>query len=178
MQTLDGRKIALLEVRMAEEAAALLRKFGGTPYSVPAVREVFQGEEAAPFVHALLSGALSTIVFLTGVGVTALLSEATRLGCLEATLAALRLTQIICRGPKPVAVLRRHHIPVHVTAAEPYTTKELLEALARIDLDGKTVALVHYGEPNAVFAAALSAAVRGWRSCRSTNGGCQTMSSR
>jgi uroporphyrinogen-III synthase len=157
MQTLDGRKVALLEVRMGQEAAALVRKFGGTPYHVPAVREVFQDEEAGPFIGALLSGGLSTVVFLTGVGVSALLREATRLGCREATLVALRLTQIVCRGPKPVAVLRREQVPVHVTAAEPYTTRELLEALAPIDLDGQTVALVHYGEPNAVFAAALSA---------------------
>jgi uroporphyrinogen-III synthase len=157
VQTLEGRKVALLEVRMGEEAAALVRKFGGTPYRVPAVREVFQDEEAGPFINALLSGGLSTVVFLTGVGVTALLREAGRLGCREATLVALRLTQIVCRGPKPVAVLRREQVPVHVTAAEPYTTKELLEALAPIDLDGQTVALVHYGEPNAVFAAALSA---------------------
>jgi uroporphyrinogen-III synthase len=142
---------------MGEEAAALVRKFGGTPYRVPAVQEVLHEGEAGPFIDALLSGGLSTVVFLTGVGVTALLREATRLGRREATLTALRLSQIVCRGPKPVAVLRRHHVPVHVTAASPYTTKELLDALRHIDLDGKTVALVHYGEPNLMFAAALSA---------------------
>lgn len=68
---------------------------------------------------------------------------------------------------------------MHITAAEPYTTKELLEALAPIDLDGQTVALVHYGEPNAVFAAALSArAAHSSRSCRFTNGKCPRMSNR
>jgi uroporphyrinogen-III synthase len=157
VQTLEGRKVALLEARMGEEAAALVRKFGGTPYRVPAVREVLQDQEAGPFINALVSGSLSTVVFLTGAGVTALLGEATRRGRREAALVGLRLAQIVCRGPKPVAVLRREQVPVHVTAAEPYTTKELLEALAPIDLDGQTVALVHYGEPNAVFAAALSA---------------------
>ena len=95
--------------------------------------------------------------FSSGVGVSALLREADRRGCLQATLAALRLTTIVCRGPKPVAVLKQHQVPVHIIAAEPWTTKELLDALAPVDLEGRTVALVHYGEPNAVFAAALSA---------------------
>ena len=178
MQTLEGRRVALLEARMGEEAAALVRKFGGTPYRVPAVREVMQDQEAGPFINALVSVSLSTVVFLTGVGVTALLGEATRRGCREAALVGLRLAQIVCRGPKPVAVLRGEQVPVHVTAAEPYTTKELLEALAPIDLDGQTVALVHYGEPNAVFAAALSARGARLEEPRSTNGECPRMSNR
>jgi uroporphyrinogen-III synthase len=157
MRSLDGRTVVLLEARMGEEAAALVRKFGGRPYRVPAVREVDSTDEAGPFIEALHCGSLSVVVFLTGVGVSALLREADRRGCLQATLAALRLTTIVCRGPKPVAVLKQHQVPVHIIAAEPWTTKELLDALAPVDLEGRTVALVHYGEPNAVFAAALSA---------------------
>ena len=142
---------------MGEEAAALVRKFGGTPYRVAAVREVDSSDEAGPFIEALLCGSLSIVVFLTGAGVSALLREAARRECLETTLAALRLSTIVCRGPKPVAVLKQHRVPVHITAAEPWTTKELLDALMAVDLQGRTVALVHYGEPNAMFAAALSA---------------------
>ncbi|MEO8259468.1 MAG: uroporphyrinogen-III synthase [Acidobacteriota bacterium] len=156
-RSLEGRTVALLEARMGEEAAALVRKFGGTPYRVPAVREVDSTDEAGPFIDALLCGSLSVVIFLTGVGVSALLREAERRGCLEATLTALRLTTIVCRGPKPVAVLEQHRVPSHIVAAEPWTTRELLDALTPVDLEGKTVALVHYGEPNAVFAAALSA---------------------
>src|SRR4051794_11190361 len=137
MRALEGRTVVLLEARMGEEAAALVRKFGGTAYRVPALREISQHEEAGPFIDALLCGSLSMIVFLTGAGVVALLQEATRRGCLQATLAALRLTTIVCRGPKPVAVLKQHKVPVHVTAAEPYTTTQLLDALAPVDLDGK-----------------------------------------
>jgi uroporphyrinogen-III synthase len=155
--TFDGRTIVLLEARMAAEAAALVRRLGGVPYAVPAVREEILPGEAAPFIDALVSGTFSIVVFLTGAGVTALIREAARLGRLEATLAALRLTPIVCRGPKPVAVLRQHHVPVLATAAEPYTSKELLQALDAIDLNGAAVALVHYGEANAPLGAALSA---------------------
>jgi uroporphyrinogen-III synthase len=157
MPMLHGRRIALLETRMSEEAASLVRQLGGIPYRIPAVREVVHPEQVDSFIAALSSGRLSVVIFLTGVGVTALLREATRFGWLEATLSALRLTTIACRGPKPLGVLTQHDVPVQITAAEPYTTRELLAALAAIDLDQRTVALVHYGEPNGALVAALAA---------------------
>jgi uroporphyrinogen-III synthase len=157
MPNLNGRRVALLEARMSEEAASLVRRLGGTPYQVPAVREVVHPESVGPFIEALGSGRISLVVFLTGVGVAALLREAGRLDRLETTVAALRQTTVVCRGPKPVAVLQQHNIPVHMTAAEPYTTRELLEALATTELDGRCVALVHYGEPNEALTASLAA---------------------
>jgi uroporphyrinogen-III synthase len=157
MSMLNGRRIALLEARKSEEAASLVEQLGGVPYRVPAVREVVRPEQVDAFIAALSSGRLSIVIFLTGVGVTALLREATRFGWLEATLTALRQTTVACRGPKPMSVLAHHGVPVHVAAAEPYTTRELLAALAAIDLNGRTVALVHYGEPNRTLAAALEA---------------------
>ena len=100
---------------------------------------------------------LSRRTFLTGVGVSTLLGEASRRGCLEATLSALRMTTVACRGPKPMSVLRQHDVPVHIAPAEPYRTKELLDALAAEDLHDKTVAIVHYGQPNRPLVDALSA---------------------
>ena len=157
MPALDGRRVALLEVRMATEVAAIVRRLGGIPYQVPALREIVQSEDAGPFIEALIAGHFSTVVFLTGAGVSALLREADRRHSLEATLAALRLARVACRGPKPAHVLRHHHVHVVATAAEPYTSREMLKALEAIDLEGETVALVHYGEINAAVAAALSA---------------------
>jgi uroporphyrinogen-III synthase len=157
MAPLDGRRVAILEARMATEMAALVRRLGGIPYQVPAVREIVQPDEAGAFIDALISGNFSTVVFLTGAGATALVQEASRRHSLEATLAALRLTRIACRGPKPAQVLRQHDVHAMATAAEPFTSRELLKALEAIDLDGEAVALVHYGEVNDAMAAALSA---------------------
>ena len=157
MAGFEGRRIALLEARMSEEVAALVRRLGGHPHSVPAVREVARSDQAGPFLDALLAGRLSVVIFLTGVGAAALLREAERVGRLDAALIALRSTSVVCRGPKPVAALRRHDVPIQVTAAEPYTTRELLDAMAPLDLDGKSVGLVHYGEKNVALAAALAA---------------------
>ena len=154
---LQGRRIALLEARMSEEAARLVRRLGGIPCQVPAVQEIVHPEQVGPFIDALSSGRVAAAIFLTGVGVTALVREAEHLGRLDEALAALRRTTIACRGPKPVAVLKQNKVPVHILATEPYTTKELLDALSAIDVNEKTVALVHYGEPNDALAYALSA---------------------
>ena len=128
-------------------------------YRVPAVREATlpRGEHVTAFIDALCARRFAMVVLLTGVGVTALLRAADAEGRLGETLNALRHTTIVCRGPKPAAVLRRHDVPIHVNAAEPYTTNELLDALHAIDIDRRAVALVHYGERSVGLAGALEA---------------------
>lgn len=159
MSHLTGKQIALLEGRMHSELADLVRRHGGTPRSVPALREVARDSQAevATFLTRLQSGALQVVVCLTGVGVAALCREAEALGRLPALVEALRQVTVVCRGPKPLAVLRRHAIPVHLQAQEPYTTPDLLDAMAGLDLAGQGVALLHYGERNAALSEALQA---------------------
>ena len=142
---------------MSGELSDLVRRFGGVPCSAQAVREVPCLEQVPPLIDALSDRRYSIVVFLTGVGVMALMREAERLGRLEEALAALRATRIACRGPKPTAVLSRYHVPVQIRAIEPYTTTELLDVLGPVDLNGGGVALVHYGEPNQVLANELTA---------------------
>lgn len=157
MKKLNDGRIALLEARMSEEMASLIKRHGGQPYSVPAVREVpvDSGAQVATFIDHLVEQRLQVIVCFTGVGVTALLREAERLGRLSTLLEVLPKTTVVCRGPKPVAVLKRHHIPIAATAQEPHTTNELLEVLLSLDLQGKGIGIVHYGERNAQVIEAL-----------------------
>jgi uroporphyrinogen-III synthase len=157
MSALNGLRVALLESRLSGELSEIVRRFGGVPYAVPALREVPRPERIPPFIDALVAGRFSVVIFLTGVGAATLLKEAERLGCLAGALAALRTATVACRGPKPLAVLRRYDVPVHVKPIEPYTTSELLEALSGVEIDGKGVALLHYGEPNQALADALKA---------------------
>jgi uroporphyrinogen-III synthase len=146
--TLSGRRVALLEGRMTGEMAALVRRHGGEPYAVPAVRE--HALDSGPAVTAMLdelhAGTIQNAVFLTGAGARALFHEADALGRLEELLTDLRGVRTICRGPKPSAALSRERIPVSLAAAEPYTTVELLHTLQPLDLFGAGVALIHYGE--------------------------------
>lgn len=157
MSSLNGVRVALLEARMSGELAELVKRYGGVPYSAQAVREMPRLEQVPALIDALSKGRFSLVVFQTGVGVMALMREAERLGRLDETTAALRGVKIACRGPKPLAALNRYGVTVTVKAIEPYTTKELLDALADVDLAAQGVALVHYGEPNHVLAQELQA---------------------
>jgi uroporphyrinogen-III synthase len=152
MPALDGRTIALLESRRGVELDALVRQAGGTPVRAPSVREVERPDDVARFTDGLTGDRFDVVIFLTGAGVHALLDDS-----VDGTVAALRRCTVACRGPKPLAALKRYGISAHVMTAKPHTSDELVEALARIDLDRRRVALVHYGEPNP----ALSAALRG-----------------
>src|SRR6185436_12380363 len=155
--SLNGKRVALLEARMSSELSSIVERQGGTPYSVPAVRETptEQPAETTAFVDALCANRFDLVVFMTGVGASALLKEAEKRGRLDATIEALRRAITVCREPKPVSVLRRSNIQINITAAEPHTTAELLQALYPIDLHGKTVGLVHYGERNDALAVGL-----------------------
>jgi uroporphyrinogen-III synthase len=150
MDNLKGARVALLEARMTGEMADLVRRYDGNPYSVPAVREVplEGGEQIETFIDALIQKKLNIVVFFTGVGVNTLLREAERLGQLPSVLSVLRDITIICRGPKPASVLRRNEIPIAASAVEPYTTYELVAAIAPFEVQNINVGVVHYGERN------------------------------
>jgi uroporphyrinogen-III synthase len=51
--------------------------------------------------------------------------------------------------------MRKHDVPVQITTEKPHTTRELLAALSAVELNGRSVLLVHYGERNAAMAVAL-----------------------
>jgi uroporphyrinogen-III synthase len=154
---LEGRRIALLESRKSSELAALVQRLGGTVVSAPSVREVPQPDEVDAFITGLAAVRFDVTIFLTGVGITALLDEADRRGVLPQTRDALSHTTIACRGPKPIAALRKYGLTPQVTTTKPHTSRELLDALDVVTLRDARVLLVHYGERNADLAAALRA---------------------
>lgn len=156
---LGGRRVALLEARMSAEMAAMIRRFGGEPVNAPAVRELPLDSHVVvgAFINGLAQHNFDLVIFLTGVGAKALFEEAERLGRLPELLAALPSVTVVCRGPKPVAVLKRREVPIALTAREPHTTAELLEALTGLDLAGKGIALIHYGERTTPLTDALRA---------------------
>lgn len=156
-QSLNNATVALLEARMSSELADMIRRFGGEPYSVPAVREVpvDSKKEVSRFIDHLTRAKIQVAVFFTGVGVSALFREAEQLGRLSELLTTLHGITVVCRGPKPSAVLKRYDVPVALSAKEPYTTEELLQALAILELRGKGVGVVHYGERSETLTQAL-----------------------
>ena len=106
-------------------------------------------------IDALESAALDVVIFQTGVGARALFREADKLGRLDALLSALQGITTVCRGPKPTAALRQAGVQISASVAAPYTTRELLDALAAIPVFGKRVMALQYGERNAALIDAL-----------------------
>ena len=157
MPALDGMRIAILEARMSGALAGLIAKRGGIPVCAPAVREadIDCAADVGDLIDALENAALDVVVFQTGVGARALFREADKLGKLDALLSALQGVTTVCRGPKPTAALRQAGVQISASVAAPYTTRELLDALAAIPVFGKRVMALQYGERNAALISEL-----------------------
>ena len=142
--------VAMLEARRPDELASLLRHRGLQPYHAPALREEPQPDPAAvdAFITRLANGQVDLVILLTGVGTTAILETARSLERLAALVEALDRVTVLARGPKPVAALRTYGLRPTLMASAPYTTTEVLAALAAHDLAGRMVTLQLAGEPN------------------------------
>jgi uroporphyrinogen-III synthase len=150
----DGLRVLSLESRRAREIGALISNFGGVPFVAPALREVplESNTEALAFATALLRGDFDAVVFLTGVGMRALMTAIVPVCSREQFETALRQVKVIARGPKPLAVLRELTAPVWLAAPEPNTWRELLAAIdqraTEWALAGARVAVQEYGVSN------------------------------
>jgi uroporphyrinogen-III synthase len=150
----------LFESRLQGELAELVRRGGGVPVCVPAVveRRRAADHEVAALLDLLRGGDTAPVfVFSTGVGARAVFDEARALGRVPELVEAIQRGGSICRGPKAVAALHREGLAATVKARSPYTTVELIEALASLELTGHPVVLVHYGERNVALVEALVA---------------------
>lgn len=157
MRTFSGRTIGLLESRQRAELAAMVVKLGGTPVCAPSVREVPRLDDIDGLIGRIVGGDFQMCVALTGAAASTLLREADHRGRLDDVRHALEQMTLVCRGPKPLAVLRRHGLSASVVTAKPHTTAELLEALEETHVDGLPVLLLHYGEQSTVCGEALAA---------------------
>ncbi len=157
----DGMRVLSLESRRAVEVAKLIRTYGGEPFVVPAMREVpLESNRAAlAFADDLLARKIDLVIFLTGVGVRALLDIVQTKHDREQFLSALRAVKVAARGPKPMAALRDLRVPVATTAAEPSTWREMMTSLNvefGDSLQTMRVAVQEYGASNPELLAELT----------------------
>lgn len=151
--------VALLESRMKSELARLVDKHGGEPISVPALKERADLSEEATLklVSELETGEHDVVIFMTGVAVSLLFESAEQAGQRARLVSALKKLTTVCRGPKPTAALKGFGLPPTLTAREPFTAAEVLDALASIELSERRVLLFHYGERSETLAETLNA---------------------
>jgi uroporphyrinogen-III synthase len=151
--------VALLETRMSRELARLVEKHGGQPWCVPAVRECSElsPEIVRAFTERLGRDRDGIVVFMTGVAVALVFEAAEQIGMRADLVAALRRVVTVCRGPKVAAALRGFGVTPTLNARAPFTSGELLDALNGMDLEGRQVYLLHYGERSDALAETLIA---------------------
>jgi uroporphyrinogen-III synthase len=152
-------KVALLEARMSRELARLVEKHGGEAVCAPALRESHEldAETARLLVTAIVQGSYDIAVFMTGVAVSLLFQVAEQIGQRPELVGGLQAITTLCRGPKPTAALRGFGVPPTLTTRESFTSAEVIDALASIELEGSRVLLFHYGERSESLAETLIA---------------------
>jgi uroporphyrinogen-III synthase len=169
-------RVVSLESRQASELARLLERHGCVAIGAPSMREVPLDDErdALAFGDRLLAGEVDVLVLLTGVGARGLVDALATRWPRARVLDALGRVVLVCRGSKPVAVLKQLGLRASCVAAEPNTWREVLAALdARADqlaVRGKRVFVQEYGRPSPELVAELRArgadvqcvAVYGW----------------
>ena len=160
----NGLHVLVLESRRARELGLIVTSYGGEPLVAPSMREVpiESNAEAVRFTDDLIAGEFDVVILLTGVGARVLLDLVQRVqGTRKRLIDALKETVVVCRGPKPLAVMREIDVPVFLTAPEPNTWRELLAALderkSDLSLDGLNVAVQEYGASNPDLLAGLEA---------------------
>lgn len=157
----DGLRVLTLESRRAREVEKLIRTYRGEPFVVPSMREVpLETQTAAlDFLRDLLADQFDLVIWMTGVGVRALMDIAKTRNEADQVVEALRRVRIVARGPKPEQALREWKVPVLATSEEPNTWREVMAKLDQVfgpALTSMRVVLQEYGASNPELIAALT----------------------
>jgi uroporphyrinogen-III synthase len=154
---MKDKTVAILESRVRDHMASLVRKHGGTPFSAPALAEILDVDPA--HIHELIRDWNSTppdiFIFQTGVGTRTMFAATDSLGLTEVLLRLLDSAQVVVRGPKPTTVLHSRKVRIDRAASDPFTTHEVLAEMKETALRGKRVVVQRYGETNHELQAAL-----------------------
>lgn len=156
----QGLRIASLESRRADDMHRLIERIGGVPFVSPSMREVpiEPNRIAIDFAYRLMTGHVSIVILMTGVGFRYLIKAIERHMDKQRFLDSLSDVVTICRGPKPVAAMREYGlVPTH-RVPEPNTWRELLQTIDNeISVSNQLVGLQEYGVTNASLVAGLEA---------------------
>lgn len=145
-----GKRIAILESRLGAQMVELIAKHGGVPMHAPALAESpdLDRDFIARLVAELEIQPAKVAIFQTGVGTQALFKATDALGLTEKLLAQLARLTVLARGPKPTGVLRGRQVRIDLSAADPFTTAEVVDALRSVPLAGARVIVQRYGVTN------------------------------
>jgi uroporphyrinogen-III synthase len=156
---LRGKRVAVLESRLGRELADLVAGRGAEPFHAPALAELpdLDPQAIAALVASLESRPAKLAVFQTGVGTKALFAATDALSLTEKFLSLLKAATVAVRGPKPTGALRGRGVHIDRSAADPFTTKELLACIHDVPVKGARVIVQRHGSANRELDRALEA---------------------
>lgn len=144
-------RVLSLESRRGDDMRSLIERHGGVATIAPSMREIPLAENPAAFAFGdeLLAGRVDVVVFMTGVGASALMETLETRWPRATILSALDGCTTVVRGPKPTVVLSKWGLRIDHKAPEPNTWRELLATLAAArSLSGCRIAIQEYGKPS------------------------------
>ena len=145
-----GLRVLSFESRMATEMARLIKRHGGEPVVVPALREIpipLQDNGAVfRFGVKLILHQVDIVILMTGVGAKALFDVLQTRYPLAEIIEALKKTILVTRGPKPLAVLKAMGVEPNITVPEPNTWQDVIATLDYYrPVQGLKIAIQEYG---------------------------------
>ena len=156
---MKGKKVAILESRLGQEMVDLVARRGGVPVHAPALAELpdLDPEAIRALVQSLAVEPPKLMVFQTGVGTKALFAATDQLGITNEVLAIMDSSTVVARGPEPTGALKARKVRIDRSAADPFTTQEILAAIADVPLQGARVVVQRFGAQNVELDRALEA---------------------
>ena len=156
----NGLNIAALESRRADDMRRLIERHGGVAHVSPSMREVpiSPNRDAIDFAYKVMTGEITIVVLMTGVGFKYLLKALDRQVDMQRFLDSMSDIVTIARGPKPAAAMREVGLTPTIKIPEPNTWREILQTLDRkLPIANQVVGLQEYGITNASLVAGLEA---------------------
>src|ERR1700740_2873159 len=136
-----AKRVAILETRRGPQLADLVAQRGGVPFHAPALAELPDLDPGAigALVRSLEERPAEAAGVQTGVGTRALFGATEALGLTAKLLELLSRMVVAVRGPKPTAALRARGVRIDRSAADPFTTRQVLECMKDVPVGGERV---------------------------------------
>lgn len=142
--SLKGKVIAITRPKkQARELAELVSRLGGKPYVAPTV-EVKPLRDKHPiteFVNKVLNGRVDYVIFMSVNGVTSLIEFLKNLEQKNGFLKELNRVMIVAIGPKTEGKLKEYGVETNLVPLQ-HSSEGIVESLRKMDLQGKTVAIL------------------------------------
>ncbi len=143
---LTGYRVAVTSARRADELCALLRRYGATVYSTPALRMVAlaDDDELHRQTEALIAHPPDVLVATTGIGLRGWVSAADGWGLANELTSALATGRILARGPKATGALRAAGLREE-WSPQSESSREVLAHLLESGIAGRRIAVQLHG---------------------------------